>query len=334
MKSRSGPATIAEVAKHAGVSPATVSRVMNGNFAGEPAIAERVRSSVAALSYSPSHLARALALGRTKAAAFLVPDLANPVFQEILSGFSKAAAHDGYRALIADSAEHPEDEALLASELRNRCDAIVLCAPRMPESELLRIAASLHPLVLINRTSPRLQVPTLSIDYQSGIQGLAHHLHDLGHRHLVYVSGPEESASNFSRLRGLEEFQRTFQEVTIDRVSAGATMEDGFAAAEAARDSGATAALAFNDLVAVGLINGLTSLGLRVPDDISVTGFDDIPFAKFCTPALTTASVKHEDLGAEAWLRVLDLIEEGGHEYNLMFRPRVEERASTGHVTT
>ncbi|GAA4158186.1 hypothetical protein GCM10022286_10700 [Gryllotalpicola daejeonensis] len=322
------------MAKHAGVSPATVSRVMNGRFVGEPAVADRVRASARELSYSPSHLARSLALGRTKAVGFLVPDLANPSFQEILSGFSKAAARDGYRALIADSAESSSEEALLASEIRSRCDAVVLCAPRMPEAELVELAATLQPLVLINRSSPRIAAPSLSINYQVGIKNLARHLTELGHRRLMYVEGPEESASNSYRVRGLEEFCVADPSVTVERVRAGATFEDGVAAApavaRAVQASGITAALAFNDLVAVGLINGLADLGLSVPGDVSVTGFDDIRFARFFAPPLTTASVPHEEVGAEAWLRLHSFITDQSRSFDLMFAPRLEVRGSTG----
>jgi LacI family transcriptional regulator len=335
VKQRTGPATIAEVARHAGVSAATVSRVMNGRFVGAPAVAERVRASARELSYSPSHLARALALGKTKTVGFLVPDLANPTFQEILSGFSKAAAHDGYRALIADSAESIADEALFAREIRSRCDALVLCAPRMPEDELVALAAALQPLVLINRSSPCATAASLSIDYQAGIQTLARRLHELGHRRMVYVEGPEGSASNSLRLRGLDEFRRTAPEVTIERIRAGVGIEDGFAVASsvaAAVRAGATAVLAFNDLVAVGLINGLAELGLSVPGDVSVTGFDDIPFARFFTPPLTTASVPHAELGAEAWQRLHAIITAAGRGFDLVFQPRLEARGSTAAV--
>jgi LacI family transcriptional regulator len=329
MSKRTGSATIAEVAERAGVSPATVSRVMNGRFVGEPAVAERVRASARELSYSPSHLARSLALGKTKAVAFLVPDLANPTFQEMLSGFSKAAARDGYRALVADSAESVADEAALAAEIRSRCDAVVLCAPRMAEAELVKLAAQLQPLVLINRTSARITAPSLSIDYQSGIQNLAGHLYELGHRHLVFAEGPEESASNSHRVRGLDEFRRSAPGVRIDRVRAGATIESGFAVAAEVRETGATAVIAFNDLVAVGLINGLSELGVSVPADVSITGFDDIPFARFFTPSLTTASVPHVELGSEAWTRLNSLISGENRAFDVMFQPRLEVRGST-----
>jgi LacI family transcriptional regulator len=324
--------TIADVARRAGVSPATVSRIMNGRFAGDEQVAERVREAAAALSYAPSPLARSLALGRTHAIAFVVPDLANPAFQSVLAGLSKTAARDGYRVLIADSGESPSEEPLLAAEIRRRTDAIVLCAPRMPEEELVALADRLQPLVLINRSLPEraasVGAPSLSIDYRTGIAAIAHHLHGLGHRHLAYVYGPERSASNAHRERGLEDFAREHPDVRIDRIAAGAASDDGRAAAPRLKESGATAALAFNDLVAIGLIGGLRELGLRVPDDISVTGFDDIPLAQYLDPPLTTASVPHGELGVVAWNRMHALIrgEEPGH--NVVFQPRLELRAS------
>ncbi len=329
MASRSGAATIAEVAARAGVSPATVSRVMNGRFVGEPSVAERVRQAAADLDYSPNHLARSLALGETKAIAFLVPDLANPAFQAVLSSLSKTAAKDGYRVLVVDSGESTSDEPLLAAEARRRCDALVLCAPRMPEDELVEASVALSPVVVINRRSSRVSAPTLSVDYQSGIQGLARHLHGLGHRHLVFLEGPEGSVSNQARLRGLEEFERSAPDVRIDRIRGGAGSEDGLLATERVIATGATAALAFNDLVAVGLIGGLVEHGVVVPDDISVTGFDDIPFARYISPPLTTASVPHEELGVQAWQRMRSLVRHETPDHDLLFQPRLEPRRSS-----
>ena len=302
---------------------------MNGHFFGDPAIAERVRSVATELTYSPSHLARSLALGQTSTIAFVVPDLANPTFHAILSSLSKAAAKDGYRVLVADSAESPSDEPLLVVEIRRRCDAVVLCAPRMPDAELVSLAGSLRPLVLINRTDPEGDTPSLSIDYRSGIQDLAQHLWDLGHRHLVFVEGPAGSVSNLRRLEGLAAFEQRMPAVRIDRIPGGATSNDGLTAAQPVLESGATAALAFNDLVAIGLLNGLIERGVRVPDDISVTGFDDIPFARFSTPTLTTLSVAHSELGTEAWHRMRSLIAGKAPRPHLEFRPQLEVRRST-----
>jgi LacI family transcriptional regulator len=152
---------------------------------------------------------------------------------------------------------------------------------------------------------------------------------------MVYVEGPGGSASNSLRLRGLEEFRRTAPEVVVERIRAGVAIEDGFAVASGVAEAvhgGATAALAFNDLVAVGLINGLAELGLRVPGDVSVTGFDDIPFARFFTPPLTTASVPHAEVGAEAWQRLHAIITDASRGFDLVFQPRLEARGSTAAV--
>ncbi len=301
---------------------------MNGRFLGEPAIADRVRASAAELNYSPNHLARSFALGQTNAIAFLVPDLANPSFQAVLTGLSKAAAADGYRVLVADSAESAEDEPLLAAEVRRRCDAIVLCAPRMSEDDLARATETLGPVVLMNRSSARVTAPTPSVDSRAGFESLAQHVYALGHRRLVYVEGPD-GVANENRLRGLADFSQTAPDVTIVRVQGGAGSEDGLAAVDGVASSGATAALAFNDLVAVGLVHGLMERGIRVPDDMSVAGFDDIPFSRFLSPSLTTASVPHEVLGTLAWGRMKALIHGATPEHDVVFQPRLEVRRST-----
>ncbi|GAA1995469.1 LacI family DNA-binding transcriptional regulator [Microbacterium ulmi] len=329
MARRTGLTTIADVAARAGVSPATVSRIMNGRFAGEPEIAERVDAAARELAYSPSHLGRSLALGQTNAIAFVVPDLGNPTFQTVLSGLSKTAARDGYRVLVADSAESPGDEPLLAADTRRRCDALVLCAPRMPDDRLVALAESLRPLVLINRPHLAVDAPSLAIDYESGIQRVAQHVYDLGHRHLVYVAGPERSVSNRHRVTGLDAFARVHPDVRLDTVAGGASSEEGIAAAASVVGTGATAAIAYNDLVAIGLMNALIDRGVRVPEDLSVTGMDDIPFARFTSPPLTTASVPHFELGVEAWRRMHALIRHEQPAHDLTFQPRIEVRGST-----
>jgi len=329
MVARQRRTTIAEVASHAGVSPATVSRVMNGRFVGDEAVAERVRASAASLDYSPSPLARGLALGTTRTVAFVVPDLANPAFQAVLSSLSKSAARSGYRVLVADSVETPSDELAIATEIRRRCDAIVLCAPRMPDGELAHAIETLAPIVLINRPGSGRGASMLSIDYHSGVHQLAEHLYSLGHRRMVYVAGPATSASDGYRRRGLDAFHAERPDVELEILPGGVSVDEGRAVSEAVRDSGATAALAFNDLVAIGLIHGLGELGLSVPGDISVTGFDDIPYARYNSPSLTTASVPHEELGVQAWDRMDTLVAGGDPGHSVLFQPRLEVRAST-----
>jgi LacI family transcriptional regulator, galactose operon repressor len=321
--------TIAEVAERAGVSPSTVSRVMNGRFVGAAAVAERVRHVAAELNYAPSQVARSLALGATHAIGLVVPDLSNPAFQEVLSGLSKAASKDGYRVLVADSGESPDEEPLLAIEARRRCDSIVLCAPRMLDEQLAAIVESLQPLVIINRPSTWEYAPSLSIDYRSGIQSLVEHLYLLGHRDLVFLNGPERSASNLDRLSALDELAQLRADVAIARIDCGASSDDGYGASAAVVQVGASAVLAYNDLVAVGVMRGLVELGVSVPDDISVTGFDDIPLAKYTSPPLTTVSVPYHELGTQSWLRLHAIIRGERPGHNVMFQPRLEVRSTT-----
>lgn len=325
---RPGATTIAEVAERSGVSASTVSRVMNGRFAGDPAIAERVRVAAAELRYSPNHLARSFAMGQTSAIAFLVPDLANPSSQAVLASLSSAAAADGYRVLVADSAESAEDEPLLAADIRRRSDALVLCAPRMSETELIRCAESLAPVVLLNRACPGLPAPTLSVDSRAGFVSLTRHLYGLGHRRIAYVEGPE-GVANRNRINGIGDFRAGVEDLDLVRVPGGGTSEDGLAAVDAVIASGVTAVLAFNDLVAVGLVHGLQERGVSVPGQVSVTGFDDIPFARFMSPSLTTESVPHQMLGQLGWARMSSLLRDENPDHDLVFQPRLELRRST-----
>lgn len=325
---RPGATTIAEVAERAGVSASTVSRVMNGRFGGDPAVAERVRQAAAELRYSPNHLARSFALGQTSAIGFLVPDLANPSIQAVLAALSKAAAGDGYRVLVADSAEAVDDEPLLAAEIRRRSDALVLCAPRMSDAELVRVAETLAPVVLVNRSNPGAAAPTVTVDSRAGFAALARHLCALGHRRLAYVTGPPGVATR-NRVNGINDVVAEVDGVTVVRIEGGASSEDGVAAVEEVIASGATGVLAFNDLVAIGLVHGLTERGVRVPDDVSVTGFDDIPFSRYMSPALTTESVPHRKLGEMAWARMHALLRGTEPDHDVVFQPRLEVRRST-----
>ena len=322
---------IADVALKAGVSHATVSRVMNGNFTVDADIAARVRAAATELNYQPNPVGRSLALGKTDTIGIVVPDLANPIFQAILRGLSMAAAQDGYRVLIADSSEVSSEEAILAGEARRRCDGVVLCAPRMDDADLEKLVPSLHPVVLINRTTTVGRIPSLMVDYAQGIQALASHLVDLGHQRIAFLAGPPRSASNLLRVQGLEKFTSDHPDVELLSIPGGSSFESGYDAAEAIVASGATGVMAFNDLVGMGLLSGLHEQGIRIPEDISVTGFDDIPFARYTTPPLTTAAVPITELGDLAWRRMRELIQNQEAEAtNHIFDPHLEVRGSTG----
>ncbi|WP_243232844.1 LacI family DNA-binding transcriptional regulator [Microbacterium sp. CIAB417] len=307
---RSTRTRITDVAKLAGVSLSTVSRAMNDNPTVDPALVERVKAAAAELGYTANPLARSLVLGRTQTVAVVIPDLENPTYQAILRGLSRAASTDEYHVLIADSVEDLDNERALARTTRLRTDGIVLCAPRMPEEELQELLPDLSPAVVINR-SPQPDTPVVAADYGAGLREIIEHLTGLGHRHLAYLAGSERSASHRARQDAIARAVAEIADLRIDEIPTGVDFDSGAAAADAVLASDATGVLAFNDLVALGLLSALRSRGIDVPERLSIAGFDDIPFAANATPPLTTASVPASDLGAQAWQAMHALLEGG-----------------------
>ena len=184
-------ATITDVAREAGVSRATVSRVMNGRNTVDPALAERVQQAANQLDYRPSSIARSLSLGRTQTIAVLIPELDNPMFQRVLQGFTEACGAQGYRVLVANTGDDAELEMATAVEARHRCDALLMVAPRASDEALMDLLPQLQPAVVLGRQpTSEIDVPSLTIDYAAGVQDAVEHLTGLGHRRLLYVSGP------------------------------------------------------------------------------------------------------------------------------------------------
>ena len=303
---------------------------MNGTRAVDQEMTERVRAAAPELDYSPSPLARSLVLGRTNTVAVVVPDLGNPTFHGVLRGLSHAAARNGYHVLVADSAESVSDELVLAQQTRRRCDGVVLVAPRMAEADLDRLRQSLQPVVVVNREPGPARDPG-------------------GHRRLPV--GADRSAGSAVRRRapltdvlgrgpqarptrvGWRRWSPSSRLTPISRVevrACGVNFADGYDAAEPIAGSGVTGVLAFNDLVAMGLISALTEAAIAMPGAVSVVGFDDIPFARYVTPPLTTAAVPVAELGEQAWLRMWDLLSDRPPGPNLVLSPQVVRRGSTG----
>jgi LacI family transcriptional regulator len=323
------PTRISDIAQLAGVSNATVSRVINGVSTVNEDIAQRVRDIIKEAGYVPSQTARSLSLGASQTIGVVVPDLANPMYHEVLRGVHRAAAADGYRVLVADTLEEAQGEAAVALDIRHRTDALVLIAPRMTRPELLALLMRVQPAAVINRTTGENAV-IARVDYAAGIQTLADHLHGLGHSRIAFLSGPEQSRSNQDRQRGIEAYRAAHPDVEIVEIPTGSGFDDGHRAWDALRDAGATAVMAFNDLVALGLIGRLTEEGVRVPEDISVAGYDNIPFARYSSPSLTTMAVDLGEVGASAWRDLRQEIEGVKSRAGAVFTPVLEERASTG----
>lgn len=290
--------TIADVARDAGTSVATVSRVLNGVDTVAPELAERVRLAIDGLGYRPSAAAQGLARGRSGTMGVLVPDLANPYFHDIIKAFSAAVRAAGIRVLVMDSDEEPSVERELAEDLLHHADGLLLCSPRMPRADLAALAGRGTPLLVTNRQVPGLALHSITVDFFRGVMALCGHLARLGHRRVVYLEGPEGAWANRERRRALSGAEAFGIEVVP--LPCGSTIDEGYAAAPAALASGATAVMAYNDFVAIGVLARFGELGVRVPGAMSLTGFDEIDMARFCSPPLTTVAVPRNLLGQAA----------------------------------
>ncbi|WP_431977911.1 DUF6807 family protein [Propioniciclava coleopterorum] len=323
--------TISDVAKAAAVSPATVSRVMNGQTTVDPVLAERVRRVASELAYHPSSAARSLSLGRTQAIAVLVPELGNPMFQRIVEGIMESASAAGYRVLVTETGPDPDLELQMARDARARCDAVLWVSPRATDEALVPTLAEIQPALVVGRPAGSAVCPPgLTIDYRAGIHIAVDHLIGLGHQDIVYLGGPAESSGDRARRDAWEEVQADHPYLRVVSLRAGYQMQDGFEAAPRVLDTGASAVVAFNDLVAFGLLSHFGQVGVSVPRDVSVVGFDDIDLAGFALPALTTLGVGHRALGDLAWQQLAGLLTGSEQPAGAPFAPRLVARNSTG----
>jgi DNA-binding LacI/PurR family transcriptional regulator len=227
--------------------------------------------------------------------ALVVSDVTNPVYFQIIRGAEAAAADAGYTIVLADSQESGQIERTSVERAISAVDGVVLTSSRMSDAAI-RIVAQQRPTVVLNRAFP--EVPAVVTDNPRGMRRVAEHLAELGHDRLTYVAGPESSWADGMRWRSIREACLEL-ELTVRRLGPYApTVLGGVAAAADLRRSPGTAVVAYNDLVAIGLMRGLTRAGVGVPRDVSVVGFDNIFGSDFCTPALTTVAAPLRDLGA------------------------------------
>jgi LacI family transcriptional regulator len=326
-------ATMKDVARVAGVSPSTVCRVLTNPDIVRPETRERVRRAANELGYDPNRTAGGLITGRTGHVGLVVPDLTDPFFPALVKAVQARAHEWNYQVFLADTDGDPAAEADLVRVLTKRVDGIVLCSPRMADEEL-RAVASDTPIVVLNRRVAR--VPSVSADSGAGVRQVVAHLTALGHRRMGYVAGPRTSWSNRERVRSL---RAATAQAGMDLVEVGPVtphFDGGVAAVDLVLAANVTAVLAYNDLVALGLLNQLDARGLSVPGDISVIGFDDIAPAAMVSPALTTVCQPREPIGRtgmDLLLRLLrNRVQDGGTRRELVTKLVV--RDSTGPASS
>ncbi|GIJ56433.1 LacI family DNA-binding transcriptional regulator [Virgisporangium aurantiacum] len=327
---RRRPVTIADVAAATGVAPSTVSRALNKPGRVNEVTRQRIQAAARALNYVPDSRARALASGRTRTVAVLVSDVTNPFYFGMIRGTQEQLKAAGYAHLLIDTEDSGEHEAEMLHKMRQSLDGAILGASRLPERALAALAEEI-PLVTVNRNVPGVQ--SVVIDTPAGIAQAVEHLVSLGHRNIVYVSGPERSWSNQARWQAMrsaaERHGRQFQRVGPFPPGRGS----GSAAADAVLNTAATACIAFNDLLAIGMLTRLRGRGVRVPEDLSVVGCDDIFGADFSNPPLTTLTAPIQQAGRVAVAMLLSRLDSRGPEAvrrNVVLPTYLTVRESTG----
>jgi LacI family transcriptional regulator len=285
--------TIHDVARAAGVAASTVSRTFTHPQRVNVRTRERILAVADQLGYRPNPHARALPTGQTRTIALLVPDITNPHFFTLIRGAERQANAAGYTLVLGDTEESPEQEIRHIERLGRAVDGFVLAASRLPD-DTLHDAATRHQLALVNREADG--IPSVLTNQFDGSRQIIEHLASLGHRCVAYLSGPRHSWLGQWRWRALAEAARRL-EIAATRLGPFPPYVTGGAAADAGLGHGATALIAHNDLLAIGVLRRLAERGVAVPADISVVGYDDIFGADFCSPPLTTLAGPLENAG-------------------------------------
>jgi len=305
--------TLRDVAAHAGVHPATASRALSEATRHRVNVetARRVAAAAHELGYEPDLIARTMRTGRTATAAVLIPDLTNPLFPPIVRGIEDTLAERDFTALIANTDNDTERErrVLRAMRARNVDGFIVLTAHRNDET-LTGLIRDQIPVVTVNRTVSGPDISSVTADDNAGITAIVDHLVALGHARIATIAGPRTLSTGRARYKATAaNLRRHGLALPADRVVfARAFSEDEGrrCMTELLADTDATAVVAANDTLAVGCLDALRDRGLRCPQDMSVTGFNDILFMDKLAPPLTTVRIPHTQMGVEAARILLD----------------------------
>ncbi|WP_406673352.1 LacI family DNA-binding transcriptional regulator [Nonomuraea sp. N2-4H] len=316
-------ATIKDVARACGVHVSTVSRTFSAPHLVNPATRSRVLAAADDLGYRPNRAARALTTGRTFNMGLIVADIANPFFPPLIKAAQAQARGRDYHVFVADTDEDPRVEEELIRTFTKQVDGVLLCSPRLSNKTIERLAEDV-PFVVINRRIKGM--PAVLMNVAQGAKLALEHLAGLGHRRIALVSGPIGSWTS-------NEMQGVAAETPgLDLIFFGPnqpTEAGGLSVAPEVAACGATAVLAYNDLVALGLIEGLAAMEIGVPDQISVIGFDDILPGRLNRPKLTTVAMPAVQAGRMA---VDLLLQSGGEGATVTLDTALIVRESTGRA--
>lgn len=305
-------ATMKDVAQLARVSTATVSRALMNPEKVSTSTRKRVEDAVLESGYSPNSLARNLRRNESKTIVAVVPDICDPYYSDIIRGIEDAAAEHGYVVLLGDTNQQKHDSSVTSLAFTKHADGILLLGTDIPFDVSKPEQKNLPPLVMACEFAPELELPTVHIDNLTSAFEAVNYLTQMGHKRVAQISGPEEAAICKFRSQGYQQALRR----------GGIAMNPNYSVSgDYSFDAGTqavrkllslaeppTAIFCHCDLMAIGAIQEIKRLGLRVPQDLSVVGFDDVQFSQYCDPPLTTIAQPRYEIGRQALLMVLELL--------------------------
>jgi LacI family transcriptional regulator len=329
-----------QVAKRAGVSTATVSRVLNNQDLVKGKTRSKVLKAIEELRYHPNLHARTLAGGKSKSIGVIVSNLENPFFFDIYQAVEIGAHAQGYEVVVANTDYRPEQ---LVSSVRlmigRRVAGLAAIVSEMDAALIEELTASAIPVVFYDVGSPRKNITNIRVNYRRGVEKVMDYLHGMGHRKLGFVGHHPKLGPIHERLKTvLDLASRYAGEVDVHNATAEAdSLEGGRAATRSLLAGGyrPTAIICANDVMAVGALRELRERGLRVPQDVSVTGFDNIKMSEFCFPALTTVHIPRDRIGNTICRCLIPQPDKpAADDHEMVVDPEFLVRESTGRVTT
>ncbi|WP_111978436.1 LacI family DNA-binding transcriptional regulator [Algibacillus agarilyticus] len=331
--------TIKDVARVAGVSTSTVSRVVRGQSKVGDQCRAHVQSVIKALGYRPNINARALVSQKSEMLGIVTPEFSSNFFGNIASGVASAARNANYKVMMSNSQDIPHTELEAIASLREHgCQNIILHSKFTDDNTLAQLAADIPGLIIINRFVSAIASRCVWIDNIAGGKMAVEHLLDKGHRQFAFITSDIQNQDPDDRLNGCRNaLSKLNISVEPEQIASGLPeMEDGYRAAETllARDINFTAVIAYNDAMAVGAMNALQDAGKKVPEDVSVIGFDNLLIATACRPYLTTMNYPIFDMAcyASRLSILLTTCKEEAENKTHLFMPSLVERDSVCQV--
>lgn len=333
---------IAEVARRAKVSTATVSRTINGSDKVSPKTAAAVHKAIKEMNFQPDTNARALGTGRSRMFGLIISDITNPFFPELVRAFEDIAVAHGQDVLIANTNYDPARmQNCVSRMLQRKVDGVAIMTSQVDEAHIGAFTKRLIPMVFLDIGKPSIGVSTIRVDYTAGIERAVEHLADLGHRRIAFIGGPLELPSARTRYEAFHASMAS-RRIPIKKQ----WLQEGNHQIESGQEAMSrilastdrpSAVVASNDLTAIGACGAIFAHGLRIPADISVVGFDDIHLSAFMEPPLTTVHLPRAQIAEVAFQAVFQRYrwpESPKRGTESIIQPHLIVRKSTGPVKT